>query len=305
MLLTLAVCLWGCGNPASGVRESYTEASEEGSGEAGSADSEAGSDADSEAGSDADSAAGSSADSVAGSSADNDAGSSADSAAGSSDEGSEVLSETGAVIVPHGSLYPEGFDYSEVPEYSGKKYVIINDGRPFFSDEDITLKSFEYYSSLDELGRCGTAYANICPELMPTEKRGDISEIHPTGWVQNRYDGIVDADPPYLYNRSHLIAYKLAGENANIYNLITGTRYFNAEGMSYVEDKVADYVRNTGNHVLYRVTPVFEGDDLLSRGVLMEAQSVEDDRISYCEFIYNVQPGIYLDYSDGYNKKDR
>ena len=212
-------------------------------------------------------------------------------------------SETGAVIVPHGSLWPEGFDPETIPEYSGKKYVYINDGIPFFSDEDVTTEAFEYYSALDSLGRCGTAYANVCKELMPTEKRGDISEIHPTGWKQNRYDGIVDSDPPYLYNRSHLIAYKLAGENANVYNLITGTRYFNADGMSYVEDKVAAYVRDTGNHVLYRVTPVFIDDELLARGVLMEAESVEDDRICYCEFVYNVQPRIYIDYSDGYNKR--
>ena len=136
---------------------------------------------------------------------------------------------------------------------------------------------------------------------MPTEKRGDISEIHPTGWKQNRYDGIVDADPPYLYNRSHLIAYKLAGENANIYNLITGTRYFNAVGMTYVEDRVYDYVKDTGNHVLYRVTPVFVDDELVARGVLMEAGSVENDKICFCEFVYNVQPGIYIDYATGEN----
>lgn len=214
----------------------------------------------------------------------------------------EEIPASDAAVVPHGSLFPEGFDPEDIPEYSGKKYVLINDGVPFFSDEDMTVEAFEYYSSLDELGRCGTAYANVCRELMPTEKRGDISEIHPTGWRQKRYDGIVDADPPYLYNRSHLIAYKLAGENANIYNLITGTRYFNAEGMTYVEDKVAEYVKDTGNHVLYRVTPVFVDKELLSRGVLMEAKSVEDDRISFCEFVYNVQPGIYIDYSDGYSK---
>ena len=218
---------------------------------------------------------------------------------------SGFYSETGAVIVPHGSLYPDGFDPGDIPAYSGKKYAIINNNIPYFNETYETTEAFEYYSSLDELGRCGTAYANICPELMPTEKRGDISEIHPTGWRQNRYDGIVDADPPYLYNRSHLIAYKLAGENANVYNLITGTRYFNAEGMSYVEDRVTAYVRDTGNHVLYRVTPVFNGDDLLAQGVLMEAKSVEDDKICYCEFIYNVQPGIYIDYSDGYNAVER
>ncbi|MCR5747599.1 MAG: DNA/RNA non-specific endonuclease [Lachnospiraceae bacterium] len=218
------------------------------------------------------------------------------------DEVTEIT-PSGASVVTHGSLYPEGFEAEEVPEYNGKKYVIINDGIPFFTDEDRAKgkEAFELYSALDSLGRCGTAYANTCRELMPDEKRGDISEIHPTGWKQKRYDGVVDADPPYLYNRSHLIAHKLAGEDANIYNLITGTRYFNADGMSYVEDKVYDYVKNTGNHVLYRITPVFEGDDLLAKGVLMEAESVEDDKISFCEFIYNVQPGVYIDYKDGSN----
>lgn len=215
-----------------------------------------------------------------------------------------LYSETDATIVPHGSLYPKGFDAELLPEYSGKKYVLINDGDPFFSDDEYTEKTFELYSSLDSLGRCGTAYANICPELMPTEKRGDISGIHPTGWKQKRYDGIVDADPPYLYNRSHLIAYKLAGENANVYNLITGTRYFNAAGMTYVEDRVYEYVSNTGNHVLYRVTPVFYDDELVARGVLMEAASVENDKIRFCEFVYNVQPGVHIDYSTGENQAE-
>ena len=215
-----------------------------------------------------------------------------------------LYSETDATVVPHGSLYPEGFDAELLPEYSGKKYILINDGNPFFSNDEYTEKTFELYSSLDSLGRCGTAYANICPELMPTEKRGDISEIHPTGWKQKRYDGIVDADPPYLYNRSHLIAYKLAGENANIYNLITGTRYFNAVGMTYVEDRVYEYVKDTGNHVLYRITPVFYDDELVARGVLMEAASVENDKIRFCEFIYNIQPGVRIDYSTGENQAE-
>ncbi len=218
----------------------------------------------------------------------------------------QAKAPTDATVVAHGSLYPQGFDADALPDYAGKKYVIINDGKPYFTADDRAKgkEEFELYSALDELGRCGTAYANICPALMPAEKRGDISEIHPTGWKQQRYDGIVDADPPYLYNRSHLIAYKLAGENANKYNLITGTRYFNAEGMSYVEDRVAEYVRDTGHHVLYRITPVFENDELLARGVLMEAESLEDDRVRYCEFVYNVQPGVYIDYSDGSNRKE-
>lgn len=226
--------------------------------------------------------------------------------AGTPEEVPGAEAYTDAVVVPHGSLYPEGFDAKTIPAYSGKKYVILNDGKPYFTDADIARgkDEFELYSGMDELGRCGTAFANVCPHLMPEGKRGDISEIHPTGWKQKRYDGIVDADPPYLYNRSHLIAYKLAGENANIYNLITGTRYFNADGMSYVEDRVDEYVKSTGNHVLYRITPVFEGDELLARGVLMEAKSLEDGRIEYCEFIYNVQPGVYIDYRDGSNHKE-
>ncbi len=188
----------------------------------------------------------------------------------------------------------------EIPDYDGDAWIVLNDNVPFFSDEEKTTDVFEEYSDLDELGRCGTAYANICQELMPTEKRGDISEIHPTGWQSSRYDFV---DGESLYNRCHLIAHELAGENANEKNLITGTRYFNIDGMQDFENMVTDYVKETGNHVLYRVTPLFEGDDLVARGAVMEAYSVEDegDGICYCVYAYNVQPGVTIDYATGDN----
>ncbi len=161
----------------------------------------------------------------------------------------------------------------EIPAYDGSTYTEINGNIPEFDPEDLSTESFESYSELDELGRCGAAFANVGTDLMPTGKRGDISSIHPTGWVQNSYD-IVEGGS--LYNRCHLLAYELTGENANEKNLITGTRYFNAEGMLPFENMIADYIKETGNHVLYRVTPIFEGDNLLASGVQMEAQSVED-----------------------------
>ncbi len=188
----------------------------------------------------------------------------------------------------------------EIPDYDGDAWITLNDNVPFFSDEEKTTDVFEEYSDLDELGRCGTAYANICQELMPTEKRGDISEIHPTGWHSSRYDFV---DGESLYNRCHLIAHELAGENANEKNLITGTRYFNVDGMQDFENMVTDYLKETCNHVLYRVTPLFEGDDLVARGAVMEAYSVEDegDGICYCVYAYNVQPGVDIDYATGDN----
>ena len=162
---------------------------------------------------------------------------------------------------------------------------------------------FENYSELDALGRCGVAYANLCKELMPTEKRESIGMIKPTGWHQNKYDIVSDNENSagYLYNRCHLIGFQLAGENANEKNLITGTRYFNVTGMLPFEDQVADYVKQTNNHVLFRVTPVFFENNLLATGVLMEAKSVEDDSLEYCVFVYNVQPGITIDYETGRN----
>ena len=191
----------------------------------------------------------------------------------------------------------------DVPEYSGQPYVIINDNEPYFDKDDLTTQTFEKYSSLDSLGRCGVAYANIGEETMPTEKRGNIGMIKPSGWQIKKYDFI---DGKYLYNRCHLIGYQLSGENANEKNLITGTRYMNTEGMLPFENQVADYVKDTGNHVLYRVTPVFEGNHLVADGVLMEAMSVEDRGldIEFNVFVYNVQPHVKIDYQTGKSSLD-
>ena len=185
-----------------------------------------------------------------------------------------------------------------IPAYDGKAYVAINNNEPFFMDNDMTTTAFENYSDLDSLGRCGVAYANICKEIMPTEKRGKIGMIKPSGWHTVKYDVIKDR---YLYNRCHLIGYQLAGENANPKNLITGTRYLNVEGMLPFENLVADYVNNTGNHVLYRVTPMFSGSNLVANGVLIEAKSVEDNGggILFNVYCYNVQPGIGINYENG------
>ena len=196
-------------------------------------------------------------------------------------------------------------DVSAIPDYSGDATIEINGNVPFFSEEDkVRTDAFETYSELDTLGRCGVAYANICQELMPTEERGNIGSVKPTGWVQNKYPDIITESPSYLYNRCHLIAFCLAGENANEQNLITGTRYMNTTGMLPYEEEVANYVDSTGNHVLYRVTPIFEGDNLLASGVLMEAYSVEDQGagIQFCVYAYNVQPGISIDYATGENE---
>lgn len=192
----------------------------------------------------------------------------------------------------------EVIELSEIPEYSGESYIEINGNEPDFSEEEWSEESFEVYSELDSLGRCGTAYANVGTDLMPTEKRGSIGQVKPTGWQTVKYD-VVDGN--YLYNRCHLIGYQLSGENANEKNLITGTRYMNVEGMLPFENMVADYVKETGFHVLYRVTPVFEGENLLAEGVEMEAYSVEDEGEGICfhVFVYNVQPGIEIDYATG------
>ena len=185
-----------------------------------------------------------------------------------------------------------------IPAYDGKAYVAVNNNEPFFADSDMTTTAFENYSDLDSLGRCGVAYANICKEIMPTEERGKIGMIKPSGWHTVKYDVIKDR---YLYNRCHLIGYQLAGENANPKNLITGTRYLNVEGMLPFENLVADYVNNTGNHVLYRVTPMFSGSNLVANGVLIEAKSVEDNGggILFNVYCYNVQPGIGINYENG------
>ena len=192
------------------------------------------------------------------------------------------------------------FSLQDIPVYSGTPYTEVNGNRPYFADADLTTQSFESYSELDNLGRCGVAYANVGQDLMPTEPRGEIGAVKPTGWHLVKYDNV---DGKFLYNRCHLIAYMLTAENANPQNLITGTRYLNTQGMLPFETKVSDYIKSTGNHVLYRVTPVFEGDNLLANGVLMEAYSVEDagEGICFCIFAYNVQPGIEIDYATGDN----
>lgn len=186
----------------------------------------------------------------------------------------------------------------DIPDYSGEPYVVLNDNWPDFDAEDLTLEPFESYSELDYLGRCGVAYANICLEIMPTEPRGDIGQVKPSGWQTVKYDCV---DGKYLYNRCHLIGFQLTGENANKQNLITGTRYMNVDGMLPFEDMVADYVKETGNHVLYRVTPIYDGDALVAGGVQMEALSVEDKGtgISFNVYVYNVQPGVEIDYATG------
>ena len=190
------------------------------------------------------------------------------------------------------------FTLEDIPEYNGEPYIDINYGVPYFTEDDLTTEPFEYYSDLDKFSRCGVAYANICQEIMPTGKRGDIGSVKPTGWQSVKYDFI---SGKYLYNRCHLIGYQLAGENANEKNLITGTRYLNIDGMLDFENDVADYVRKTNNHVLYRVTPLFKDSELVARGVEIEAYSVEDkgQGIEFNVYCYNVQPGVYIEYSTG------
>lgn len=186
----------------------------------------------------------------------------------------------------------------EVPEYSNEICVEINDNKPYFTEADYTTEAFEKYSELDYLGRCGIAYANVCKEIMPPkgDERGDISSIYPTGWKQTKFNG------EYLYNRCHLIAHSLSDEDDNKQNLITGTRYFNVQGMLPYERLVYEYIQNNkNNHVLYRVTPIYKGDNLVASGVEMEAYSVEDNGKGICfnVYIYNVQPGANIDYATG------
>lgn len=195
------------------------------------------------------------------------------------------------------------FSLEDVPEYEGDPSAIVNDGVPFFTDDDRRRGSFEQYSQLDRRGRCGTAFALISPETLPTAKREGIGMIKPSGWQIARYPWV---DGEYLYNRCHLIGFQLAGENANPLNLITGTRSLNILGMLPYEDEVASYVRWTGNHVLYRVTPLFEGKNLVASGVLIEAESVEDDGwgVQFCVWCYNVEPGVAIDYATGASRAD-
>ena len=191
-----------------------------------------------------------------------------------------------------------------IPAWDGEApFVIINDNKPFFEESELVTESFERYADLDALGRCGVTYACIGLDIMPTEERGSISSVTPSGWVNNRYDSEV-VPGGWIYNRCHLIGWQLTGENANKENLITGTQFINIEGMLPFENMVADYVKDTGNHVLYRVTPIFEGYNLVASGVLMEAWSVEDmgEGICFCIYAYNAQPGIYINYYDGNNR---
>lgn len=190
----------------------------------------------------------------------------------------------------------------QIPDFSGSAYVTLHNNKPEFDEEELTAESFESYAELDSLGRCGTACASIGRDLMPTEERGNISPVKPSGWQSAKYDNI---EGKYLYNRCHLIGYQLSGENANPRNLITGTRFLNVEGMLPFENQVAEYVRETGNHVLYRVTPVYEGDNLVASGVQMEAKSVEDGGTGVCFniYAYNSQPGIMIDYATGESRK--
>lgn len=192
----------------------------------------------------------------------------------------------------------ESYDMSNIPQYSGNSYVVLNNNKPNFTNEDYLKGSFEEYSELDSLGRCGVAYANVSVDTMPTSERGSIGQIKPSGWRTVKYD-IVSGK--YLYNRCHLIGYQLTGENANPKNLITCTRSMNTEGMLEFENQVADYIKETNNHVLYRVTPIFEENNLVASGVQIEASSVEDKCGDICfnVYVYNVQDGIEINYSNG------
>lgn len=200
----------------------------------------------------------------------------------------------------------EQFDLSTVPSYSGKAYATINHNVPYFTDSDLqkAAASYESYSNLDSMGRCGVCIASVGKDIMPTEERGPIGQIKPTGWQTVKYNGVVEGN--YLYNRCHLLSYQLTGENTNEKNLITGTRYMNVEGMLPFENMVENYVETTGDHVLYRVTPVFEGNNLVASGVLMEAESVEDGGkgIMFNVYVYNVQPGVRIEYASGKSELD-
>lgn len=211
---------------------------------------------------------------------------------------SSEITPTPTQSVPISTPTVESYELESIPAYTDEPYVVLQENVPDFDSSDFTTQAFETYAPLDELDRCGVAYANICTELMPTEERGSIGQVKPSGWHTVTYDNV---DGKYLYNRCHLIGFQLAGENANEQNLITGTRYMNVEGMLPFENQVADYVEETDHHVLYRVTPIFQGDNLVASGVQMEAWSVEDQGEGVCfnVYVYNVQPGITIDYATG------
>lgn len=211
------------------------------------------------------------------------------------------------IILPtnDGNSHLESADLESIPAFDGETpYVIINDNIPFFTEEEIVKVSFEEYGDLDGLGRCTIAFACVGVDIMPTEDRGSIGSVKPSGWQKIEYDFV---SGKYLYNRCHLIGYQLTGENANKSNLITGTRFLNIEGMLPFEDMVADYVQETENHVMYRVTPIFEGDNLLASGVLMEAWSVEDNGEGICfnVYAYNAQPGVIINYATGESEAEK
>lgn len=212
--------------------------------------------------------------------------------------------------IARGEDFSEGLsitDPARIPDYTGEPYVFLADNLPSFNTYDLENRFGEEYRPLDELGRCGPAVARLHRSMMPKDSREDIGGIKPSGWVQHKYEGIVDSTPPYLYNRCHLIAFAMTGQNANERNLITGTRYLNAESMLLWEKKVLQYLDSSENHVLYRVTPLFLGEELVARGVEMEAFSVEDQGKGLCfhVFVYNVQPGIRIDYSTGENRVEK
>ena len=212
--------------------------------------------------------------------------------------GEELGSLVSSILNGGDDVNVPSVDLDSIPPFEDSPYVIINDNVPFFEEDEIVTESYEYFSELDALERCGVTIACIGQDLMPTEDRESIGSVKPSGWQSVKYDCV---DGKYLYNRCHLIGFQLTGENANKQNLITGTRYMNVDGMLPFEDMVADYVKETGNHVMYRVTPIFEGDNLVANGVLMEAYSVEDsgEGICFCVYVYNNQPGIVIDYSNG------
>ena len=220
-------------------------------------------------------------------------------------EGEDVLAVATNAIGDIGKQKAEStkvsFSLDTIPEFKDQPYVLINNNKPNFEEKDFTTKSFERYSELDVLGRCGVAFANIGKDIMPTESRGEIGMIKPSGWQYAKYDFV---DGKYLYNRCHLIGFQLAGENANEKNLITGTRYLNVEGMLPFENEVAEYVKKKNKHVLYRVTPIFKDKNLVASGVQMEAESVEDKGKSICfnVYVYNNQPGVEIDYKTGKSK---
>lgn len=217
--------------------------------------------------------------------------------------GNGSSTQNGSQLSGAGNRSQTSVSLDSIPEYSGDPYVVVNNNVPFFSEEDLEAEVFESYGDLDSLGRCTVAYSMVGTETMPTQERGNIGQVKPTGWHAVKYDNV---DGKYLYNRCHLIGYQLTAENANVNNLITGTRYLNVQGMLPFENLTADYIKETGNHVLYRVTPVFEGDNLVASGVLMEGESVEDDgeAIQFCVYVYNVQPGIIIDYATGDSRLD-